>query len=285
MPSNSPETPFQTVRHRIDHVYERLSPSQKKAAAWIRSHSNLAAILTAKEIGIEAGVSEATVHRLVASMGYKSFFQLRETLQQELLVDRTLVRLNQRKSMEPKSYIEQTMRLECQNIQETLSHIEDAIRAAAERITGAERVYVAGWRSGLAVSAPLSYQLNLILGNTMLLPAGGELSERVAFLTGSDVLIAVAFPRYCKTTYRLVQEAKSMNTQTIIFTDAPISPFYAFADVALFAKTDSFGFLDSYAAPLILAQLLVQEVANQAPERVKRNLQKQEQLFRDWKLI
>ncbi|PLR75758.1 MurR/RpiR family transcriptional regulator [Bacillus sp. V3-13] len=277
----------ENIIERIDDCYSSLTESQKKLAAWMRGHSQEAGLLTAREIGLQVGVSEATVHRFIASLGYKSYLEMKVALQQQLLSNRTVVRFNefQTSGNPSETLMTEAIQTELQNFQLTFhEELDKAVDDAADLITGADRIYVAGWRNGLAVSAPLSYQLNLILGNTLHLPAGGELSERVAYIKETDVVIAVALPRYCPITLRVIKEAQGIGAKTICFTDSPISPFYPLADVSLLSAVKSTGFFDSYVTPLMISQLLVQKIANKEPGRVRGNLEQQEAFFKKWEI-
>ncbi|MDE5416273.1 MurR/RpiR family transcriptional regulator [Alkalihalobacterium chitinilyticum] len=276
-----------TLEERIDRQYKKLSPSQKKAAEWMRRNLQQTALSTAKKVGEEALVSEATVHRLVHVLGYKGFQDMKSHLQESFITDRTVLRFEYaNETTNDLSWIQQAVQLECVNLRGSFtSELEEAIQQAATCIINSKKRYVVGWRAGLSVSTSLSYLLNLILGDTQLLPAGGELSEKLAYITEEDLIIAVGFPRYCKVTWQAVEQAKENGATSIVFTDTPISPFYPIADVALLANTQSIGFFDSYVTPLLVSQLLIQEIGRQAPEQVKSNLKKQEELFRKWCVI
>lgn len=277
---------FETVRNQIDRNYEMLTPSQKKVALWLRENLHLAAMYPAREVGEETGVSEATIHRLIVALGYKNYAELKEVLQSELLNERTLIRFDQtQQKMKNLIGFQESVQIEFDNLMKTFTQeTEQRIHQAADLIVKAKRIYIAGWRSSLAVTAPFSYQLNLILGNAVKLESV-QLTEQLAYFTTEDVLFTVGFPRYDQIALRTVETAKEAGASIIVMTDSPLSPFCCWADVSLFASTKSTSFLDSYVAPLMIAQLMIQQVAIKASDRVKINLKRQEQLFQSWDLM
>lgn len=277
---------FQAVSDQIDQQFGTLTPSQKKVAVWMRDHLQLVAMYPAREVGVETGVSEATIHRLAVALGYKNYVELKEALQAELLNERTLIRVDHIQQQKRRaSGFQEAIDLEFENIAKTFDEVtEERIHKVTDLFIQAKTIYIAGWRASLAVTAPLSYQLHLILGNAHPLKIG-ELAEKLAYFTPEDVLFTVGFPRYDKQAVQLVKEAKEMGTKVVVMTDSPLSPFCEWADVSIFASTESTSFLDSYVAPVMMGQLLVQNVALKAPERVKQNLKIQEKFFKSWGLI
>ena len=59
------------LRNRINEHYGSLSKGQRLLAAYITDHYDKAAFLTAAKLGEAVGVSESTVVRFAANLGYK----------------------------------------------------------------------------------------------------------------------------------------------------------------------------------------------------------------------
>ena len=69
------------LRNRINEHYGSLSKGQRLLAAYITDHYDKAAFLTAAKLGEAVGVSESTVVRFAANLGYKGYPQFQNALQ------------------------------------------------------------------------------------------------------------------------------------------------------------------------------------------------------------
>ncbi|KZE83444.1 hypothetical protein AV654_07650 [Paenibacillus elgii] len=269
-----------SVERKIEQVFDSLSPSQKKAAYFLTKDIRQAAVLSAKKMGELAGVSEATVHRLAQTLGFEGYAALQSELQSQFLQARPVQRLLETAQEEQATWLDELFAQDIDNLRETAALKQEAkVEEAVRLLLGAERTYTAGWRVGLAVTAPLAYIMHYMLGQARLVPQG-EAAEYAAHFRPGDVLLVSGFPRYCQTTRRLTEAAKEKGARIVALTDSPVSPFAKLADVYLLAATRSRGFLDSYVAPLALANALIKKMAQLDLERVKRNMVEMERKFR-----
>jgi len=269
------------LNETIERKFDGLSPGQKQVARWIAKEMKQAAILSAKRIGELAGVSEATVHRLAQALGYERFTAMQSDMQTYFLLDRPVQRLIMASQNSEASWLERHYAIEMANIQETAANKQEAnIEQAVQMLLPAERVYFAGWRTGLAVTAPFAYILKYMLGTGVHIPQG-EAAEYAAYFQKSDVLFLSGFPRYCERTLMTAQAARDAGTKVIALTDSLMAPFVKLADVSLFASGRSSGFLDSYVGPLAVMNALITRISQSDTERVKLNVMRMEQSF-EW---
>lgn len=270
------------IIERIKKNFQDLTKSQKIAGHYLQHNIHTAAFLSAKEIGQRCGCSEPTLHRLAKALGYENYQAMSLEMKEYAMEKRVLQRFNNYLADEKErsaTWSAKHFSHEIDNIYETMKITKtDSLNKAVSLILKARRIYIAGWRGGLAVTGQLAYLLNYLLGNATLIPLG-EAAEYSCYLHREDVLIAVGFPRYCKTTLKLCEVAYKKGTNTIIFTDSELSPFCALSKVKFFAATRSDGILDSYVAPLVLTNLIINEIAYQKPELIKENLENMETTF------
>ncbi|MBR4142497.1 MAG: MurR/RpiR family transcriptional regulator, partial [Firmicutes bacterium] len=73
------------VKDRILSAYDSLSKAQKKAADFIISNFDAAAMLSSIKLSLRAGISESTIVRLAYSLGYEGFSDLQKHIQQDYL--------------------------------------------------------------------------------------------------------------------------------------------------------------------------------------------------------
>lgn len=274
-----PSTPISQL---LERAMPRFTLSQKKLADLIYRDMSIFAFEPAVNIGKQVGVSEATVHRFAAQLGFLSFSDLQKYAQAAYAENRTISRLHRMK-FEPGStdhVWQTTLELDVLNLETTFQlNSEESIWEGAKLIAGAQRIYIAGWRAGLAVTASLNYTLNLMLGNSELLPMYGGLHEHLSFSGPSDVLIVMGLPRYCNVTLEAAKFAVETGVKLLVITDAPSSPFVPLGSVVYYTAAYSGGFLDSYVAPLSLTNALVSAVSHLRREDVVKNLHRMERIF------
>ncbi len=269
----------------IDTKFNTLTETQKKGALYIRHHIQDIAFSSIKELSRKSKVSEATLIRLSRVLGYEGYAQMQRESQNLVVENRTVVRLNEflLDKDNNASWLEKHFAREVQNITHTMNlSQEKQIAFGAKKILEAKRVYIGGWRVEMSISVPLHYILNYMLGNAVFIEHYA-VAETLANITGDDVLFLCGFPRYSRLSLKIAENVKPSGCYIITMTDSEISPFVALSDIALFAYTDSSGFLDSYTAAFSVLNALIKEVAYLDPIRVEENLTKTEENFEYFK--
>ena len=74
----------QELIHRLNHSGKKLSKSHRRIAECIVSHYDKVVFMTASKLGEYVGVSESTVVRFAAALGYSGYPQLQKALQELL---------------------------------------------------------------------------------------------------------------------------------------------------------------------------------------------------------
>ncbi|MEG0962940.1 MAG: N-acetylmannosamine kinase, partial [Lachnospiraceae bacterium] len=67
--------------NRINEKYSSLSKGQKILAAYITDNYDKAVFFTAAKLGEQVGVSESTVVRFAANLGYKGYPEFQKSLE------------------------------------------------------------------------------------------------------------------------------------------------------------------------------------------------------------
>ena len=128
----------------IQNDIHAFSKGQKKIAAYILSNYDKAAFMTASRLGESVGVSESTVVRFAAAMGYEGYPQLQRSLQE--LVSHRLT-ANQRFEMatelDPSAALTTVLKSDMQNLRNTLEQVEQQVfDEVVQRLLNANAVYV-----------------------------------------------------------------------------------------------------------------------------------------------
>lgn len=251
---------MQDMIDRLNQSGKRLSKGHRKIAQYIVEHYDKAVFMTASRLGESVGVSESTVVRFAAAMGYEGYPQLQRSLQE--LVSHRLT-ANQRFEMatelDPSAALTTVLKSDMQNLRNTLEQVEQQVfDEVVQRLLNANAVYVMGLRSAAPLAQFMGYYLNYIFDNVHLVSSGAtDVFEEIIKLRENDVLIGISFPRYSTRTLEAMRFAKRCGAQVVAITDGPMSLLAEIADLSLTARTDMASFVDSLAAPLSLINALL----------------------------
>lgn len=245
---------------KLNRSGKRLSKGHRRIAEYIVDHYERAGFMTASRLGETVGISESTVVRFAAALGYEGYPELQKSLQ-ELIRHRLTVyqRFEMSAEMNPSEILKNVLKNDIQNIRQTIDIIESSVfDEAVERLINARRVFVLGVRAAAPLASFLGYYLNFVLDDVHIAGAGTiDVFEQIARIDARDVLIGVSFPRYSTRTLEAMGFAKSRGAQVIAITDGEMSPLVDASTLALMAHTDMAMFVDSLAAPLSLINALI----------------------------
>lgn len=251
---------MQDMIDRLNQSGKRLSKGHRRIAQYIVDHYDKAVFMTASRLGESVGVSESTVVRFAAALGYEGYPQLQRSLQE--LVSHRLT-ANQRFEMateiDPHEALGFVLKSDMQNLRNTLESIDnDVFEDVVQRLLNAKAIYVMGLRSAAPLAQFMGYYLNYIFDDVHLVSSGAtDVFEEIAKLHGGDVLVGISFPRYSTRTLEAMRFAKRCGAQVVGITDGPMSPLTDIADATLTARTDMASFVDSLAAPLSVINALL----------------------------
>lgn len=240
----------------------RYSKGQRRIAKYIQENYDKAAFMTAGKLGATVGVSESTVVRFAAELGYDGYPGMRKALQ-EIIRNRltSVQRIEVAKDMiNGSNVLKAVLTADMEKLQKTVDEINVvSFDAAVDAIINAKHVYIVGMRSSAALSSFMGYYLNLLRDNVHLLhdTAVSEVYEQVIRINEGDVFIGMSYPRYSSRTVKAMRFAKEAGATTISLTDGESSPLVKISDITLYARSDMVSFLDSLVAPLSLINALI----------------------------
>ena len=242
---------MQDMIDRLNQSGKRLSKGHRKIAQYIVEHYDKAVFMTASRLGESVGVSESTVVRFAAAMGYAGYPQLHRLTANQ--------RFEMATELDPSAALTTVLKSDMQNLRNTLEQVEQQVfDEVVQRLLNANAVYVMGLRSAAPLAQFMGYYLNYIFDNVHLVSSGAtDVFEEIIKLRENDVLIGISFPRYSTRTLEAMRFAKRCGAQVVAITDGPMSPLAEIADLSLTARTDMASFVDSLAAPLSLINALL----------------------------
>jgi DNA-binding MurR/RpiR family transcriptional regulator len=265
------------------------SKGQKRIAKYILDKYDKAAFMTAGKLGQTVGVSESTVVRFAAELGYNGYPGMRKALQEMIRNRLTSVQRIEvaKETMSKDNVIETVMCADMEKLQATLDECDvDSFNAAVDALVGAKHVYIVGMRSSTCLANFLGFYLNLLLENVHIIQdtAVSEVYEQLMRMREGDVFVGISYPRYSSRTVKAMKFAKSSGAKAIGITDGESSPFVGVADTLLYAKSDMVSFLDSLVAPLSLINALIVAVGTKTKSDVSATFNRLESIWKDYEV-
>jgi DNA-binding MurR/RpiR family transcriptional regulator len=265
-----------------------LSKGQKKIADYVLKNYEKAAFLTASELGGKAGVSESTVVRFAAELGYSGYPQF-----QRKLADMVQEKIHSIERIEiaggnlPREQIlDNVMKADSDKILLTLDSIDrHSFDVAVNTILEAKHVYVVGLRNCSCLASFLAYYLKIIRDNVIQVSSSNtnEILEEMIHVGSDDAVVGISFPRYSMTTLKAMEFANDHNARIIAITDSKHSPMNMYSSCNLFARSDMASIVDSLVAPMSVINALVVALCMARHESVLTNLEMIESVLGNYK--
>lgn len=274
----------------IAHITERqqsFSKGQKRIAQYIIEHYDQAAFMTAYRLGVTVGVSESTVVRFAAELGFEGYPQLQKAMQELIRSKLTSVQRIEvtRARMRDDEVLDNIIGCDLANIRQTLEELpRDVFYQAADALVGARRVYIFGAGSCRTLASFMAYYLKLLLVDVQLIYTNSEteIFEDMLHINAQDVIVGFSFPRYSSKAVKAMHFAHSRDAKVIAVTDSEISPIAKYASWLLLAHSDMATIVDSLVAPLSIVNALIVAISLKKKEEIKSELTELESIWEEY---
>ena len=269
---------------RLNDELKSFSKGQRAIAKFILENYDKAAFMTAGKLGKVVGVSESTVVRFAADLGYDGYPTMRKALQEMIRNRLTSVqRIEVAKDrIDDKEIIKSVISSDMQNLQITMESLnQESFDAAVNAIVEAKNIYIVGMRTSTSLASFLGQYLNLLRGNVTVInnTAASEIHEQIIRIGEGDLFLGISYPRYSSHTVDAMHFAKSMGAKAIAITDSQASPLASIADISMFAKSEMVSFIDSLVAPMSLINAMFIAVARRNKDAVSETFTRLENLW------
>lgn len=264
------------MAHRIGRALPKLTRSHREMADYVLAHPFQAAIMPIDELAATVGVSVATANRFARALEFDGYPQFRAALVMGFEATLAPVEKLRSKLEHPATVADvfATALAESQrNIDLTRRSLDaHSCEQAVNIILNARRIYIMGFGGSSWLGGLLQRCLDPYCDNVQLLASIESSSYGARVLTRlqpTDLLIAIAYPRYFADTVLLARRARDAGVPVLALTDRVTSPLAPLATVSLYAHTDSQYFATSEASALALIEALCSAVAHRAKGSLK----------------
>lgn len=250
------------VLHTIKANLPGFSKGQRRIANYILENYDKAAFMTASKLGKIAQVSESTVVRFAAALGYEGYPDMQKALQEMVRSRLTSVQRIQvsRDQLSGADLVTSVLQTDMEKIRIAIEEISRAdFDIAVDELMKARHIYILGVRSSSFLAGYLHFYFHLIFENVTLVTSNsaGDILEKILRIGPGDVIVGISFPRYSQSTVKGIQFAKDRGAKLIAITDGPSSPLAPLADAMLKVRSDMISFVDSLVAPFSLLNALI----------------------------
>ncbi len=271
----------------IQNQMPSFSKGQRLIARFILDSYDKAAFMTASRLGKTVNVSESTVVRFAAELGYDGYPSMQKALQEMIRGKLTSIQrmevANDR--IGDQDVLSTVLQADMEKIRLTLEETDrEDFDQAVDAILSARRIYIVGARSAAALAEFLGFYFRLIFDEVVLVQTTSVSGtfEQMLRVGEKDVVIGISFPRYSSQTVQAMRFARDRGARVLAITDSAASPLTGTASVTLTAKSDMASFVDSLVAPLSLINALIVAVGRRKKTDVSRTFSTLERIWSDY---
>lgn len=277
------------VYQKMAEKMPNMSKAQEKIAKYILSHPNSTPFLTVEKLANLSGVSIATVTRFVIFLGYKGYPEFlkdtQESIKQQVSnIER--IKIDSEKNCGEERDIYEVFSEDLNNIKLTMEELNlDELKKSVKLLLNAKRIYIVARRSSSALGTFLKYYLDLMFNNVHLIENIEQIPKQISEFTEEDVIIGISFEKYARSTVEIFTHLKKKGATTIALTDNMLSPLVPYSDVTLTAVSKSSTFIESFAAPLSLINVLIVYVEKEKKDFFNINVELLEEAWKKFDLF
>ncbi|MDW8471001.1 MurR/RpiR family transcriptional regulator [Streptomyces scabiei] len=250
---------------RLQQLFEgrRLTPTQRRVAHFLVRQAADAPFLSSVELARLAGVSQPSVTRFAAVLGFDGYPALRAHL-------RAVASPGHGPDERPANPYQRAVQAEIDNLRQLASLLTDPapVERAGRLLAASRPLPVLGLRASAAQARGFAYFAAKVHPDIRLLDEGGSLlGDRVdaARQAGANALLCFALPRHPRELLDALAHARAAGLTVVTVADGTFAPVAAHSDVLLPAAVGTGLVFDTVAAPMLLGQVLLEAMCDALP--------------------
>lgn len=272
--------------HTIEERMPTFSKGQKRIATYILHNFDTAAFMTAGKLGKETAVSESTVVRFAAELGFEGYPGMQKALQEMVKSKLTSVQRIKVSStqLDGQDILSSVLHMETENIRKANALPAEDFEKTVSKLLQARHIYIIGVRSSMFLAGYINFYLNKLFPNVTLVQSNvaGEIYEQLMRLGKGDILLAVCYPRYSKETVSVAKFASARGAEIVALTDSENSPIYAMSSAALLVQNEMISFVDSMVAPMCVVNALIVALSEHAETDIGKTFSELESIWQQF---
>lgn len=267
---------------RIRGQLESLSTAERRLADLLLDFPGELASYNASELATLAGVSNATVTRLIQRLGYGTYEDARRHAREERQSGSPLFQAEARTGPAAEGALQAHLQQSQVNLARMFDRLtEAAVAEIVQALLDAPQVLIFGSRSSHAFATYLRWQIYQVRPQVTALPGPGEtLGEHLAHLTARDCVVVFGMRRQTAQMGALLQASARAKSRVLFISDQT-SPDFDAATWSIQCHCAGPGPLDNHVAVMALCDLLATHVVQAAGPAGRKRLAAIEVLHED----
>jgi DNA-binding MurR/RpiR family transcriptional regulator len=261
------------IRTEIERLSEgrRLTPAHRRIAQSLIERSSEIGFLSSIELAQIANVSQPSVTRFAAALGFDGFLDMRRHLRANGTAASTVL------SDVGQNRYQSAALAEAKNLGELSAALADAsvIHAFGQALARSRPLPVLGLRASAAMAVQFHYFGSKVHPDVRLITPGGSMIEdeiEQAAAAGASHLLAFLMPLYPAEGVRALRFAKQAGLRVALVTDAAFGATPDLADLVLAGRINSSLVFDSYASVTLLVSMLLDAMCEALGAEAQRRL-------------
>ncbi len=249
----------ESLPERIRRRTGQLSTGQQRIARFCVNEPELAGTLTALRIGEELSLSESSVVRFAARMGYRGFPDMQTALRR-VSVQGAAASTSAEGHEKLDGLAGAALRNDLRILRETIASLnEDRFAAAVNALNNARLIHVCGFRTAFSLAYLAEFHIRQVRRSVRLIDAiGGTHADDLAQIERGDAVLAFTFPVYDERTIRIVETAAQVGAECVVVTDSALAPLPLGANVhTLKVRHEGLSFFNSNVPATALLNAMV----------------------------
>jgi DNA-binding MurR/RpiR family transcriptional regulator len=245
---------------------KELSPKRQELIRPVLDNPREFVLLSVRAAAARLGTDPATMVRIVQRMGFENYRSFQNYLRDLSIANATSLDGMQGSSpvsAEIPEYLHATMEQDVRNLNSVRTKLDARrLAAVAKRMHGARRRLILGGDLAENLVHYMEHHLAIIGLPVFTATTTGRSTHITRSFGKGDVVIAISFRKGLRHTVEGMQRAKSNGAYCIGITGTYVSPIARHSDEFFVAPVESNSFIDSYVAPMALANLILVACAN-----------------------
>jgi DNA-binding MurR/RpiR family transcriptional regulator len=260
-----------------------LTPKGRILGEYIITQPRKAVFMTTKELAEVCEVSEATVVRFVAGIGYDRYSDFQQALRDFVDTELTLLdRLDIADMQAPGAVrFRRTVAEEIDNLQQLYNSLDvDTMAAVVDVLDRRVPVHVIGSRLSYTLAYYMGWAMTKVRDNIRIMKGSDRTTiDWLTIAPADSVAVIIATSRYPNELIRLGKLVNRLGQTLVVITDSTTCPVLQFADHHLVAASKHIPYLGSPTPMSCLINYLVHELASRQGEALKDHQAKLEQSY------
>lgn len=244
--------------------FPTLSTQFQGGARYLLDHPQDVPVLSMRKIAASAGVQPATLVRLSQHLGFEGWQAMRELFVDALRGGTQPYARRARKVVRESSasrMLGEMLEAQHHNLDRIAASNEKTLPQAAELLSHAACVHVAGFRSCFPIAFTFHYVYRLFRSTVHLIRGdAGTLEMELRGLAPKDAVVVVSFAPYSQESIRVAEAARECGCKVIALTDSTVAPIALAADCTLLFSVESPSFFPSITAGVAVVEALVEQL-------------------------